>query len=132
MKRLKNAVIVISALFFFYGCAEVLLIGAGAGLGIGSYKYIDGRLSVDYPLEYDRAWNAMNRTLENFQISITSSTSESGKGEIAAVRKDGKKVSIKISDQGNKITNVSVRVGTFGSREEARKIHDEMIAVAGI
>ncbi|MDO8282194.1 MAG: DUF3568 family protein [Thermodesulfovibrionia bacterium] len=39
---------------------------------------------------------------------------------------------IKLSDQGQKVTYISVRVGMFGNREEAERIHDEIAKIAGI
>jgi hypothetical protein len=132
MNKLKKLAALLSVLFFLYGCAEVLILGAGAGLGVASYMYVDGRLAVDYPMSFDRAWNATNRALENSQISISSSMNEFGKGSIEAVRKDGKKVSIKVKDKGNSITMVAVRIGTMGDKTEAQKLHDKIAAAAGI
>lgn len=131
MHRIINLMIVISTLLFLSGCAA-LLVGAGAGLGVGTYKYIDGNLAMEYPLEYNRAWNSTNRALENLQISLSSSTNENGKGVIQAVRKDGKKVTVKLNDRGNGVTTIAVRVGSFGDRLESQNIHDEIVAVAGI
>jgi len=131
MHRIVNLMVVISALLVLSGCAA-LLIGAGAGLGVGTYKYIDGNLAMEYPLEYNRAWNATNRALENLQISLSSSTNENGKGMIEAVRKDGKKVIVKLKDNGNGVTTIAVRVGAFGDRLESQKVHDEIVVVAGI
>jgi uncharacterized lipoprotein len=132
MNRIINLMMLISTILFLYGCAGVLLVGAGAGLGVGTYKYIDGNLAMEYPLEYNRAWNSTNRALENLQISLSSSTNENGKGMIEAVRKDGKKVIVKLKDNGNGVTTIAVRVGTLGDRLEDQKIHDEIVAVAGI
>jgi hypothetical protein len=132
MGKLKQIAILLSLLLFLTGCAEVLLIGAGAGLGVGSYMYVDGRLAVEYPLTYEKAWNASNRALENKQISISESRNEDGEGVIKAVRKDGKTVSVKIKSNDSENTVIAIRVGTLGDRNEARKIPDEITSEAGI
>ena len=132
MNRFKKLILSAGAIFFLYGCAEVLLVGAGAGLGVASYVYIDGRVVVEYPIAYDRAWDATNRTLEKFRISITDSSNEHGRGVIEAVRKDGKKIMIRVKTKGEKTTDVTVRVGIFGDKLEAQKIHSEIVSVAGI
>jgi len=132
MNRLKQLILLISAVFVFYGCAEVLLVGVGAGLGVTSYMYVDGRLAVEYPIEYDRAWNSTRRALDNFKISISRSTNENGVGMFDAVNKDGKKVSVKLVKKGNGITVIAIRVGTLGDRDEAQKLHSEIVAIAGI
>ncbi len=132
MKGIRKLCILLSMLFLLSGCASILLLGAGAGLGVASYMYVDGRLSVEYPLEYSRAWDAANSALESMEISVSSTSNEMGKGSIDAVRKDGKKVSVILKDKGNKITVIAIRVGTFGDRTESQKIHNKIIAIAGI
>lgn len=132
MKRIRNIIVLLSFPFFLGGCAEVLLVGAGASMGVGTYMYVDGSLTVEYPLEYPRAWDTANMALERFQISITESTNDAGKGMIEAVRQDGKKVTVKLRDKGFNITSIGVRVGTFGDRMESQKIHNEIVSIAGI
>jgi hypothetical protein len=107
-------------------------LGIGAGIGVGAYKYVEGSLERQYPLEYTRAWDATNVALENLQISVSSSMDEGVKGTIEAVRKDGKKVNISLKDRGQKVTTIAVRVGTFGDSKDAERIHDEIVSVSGI
>ncbi|MCK5505548.1 MAG: DUF3568 family protein [Thermodesulfovibrionia bacterium] len=132
MTKMRKLAVFICMLSFLYGCAPAVLMGVGAGVGIGTYKYIEGNLAREYPLKYARAWNATNRALENLQISISSSMDEKGRGKIEAVRRDGKKVAITLKDKGMGVTLISVRVGLLGDRLEAEKIHNEMISVSGL
>jgi len=132
MHKIKKIIFLISTLFILYGCAEVLLVGVGAGLGVTSYMYVDGRLAVEYPLDYDSAWNSTRRALDNFQISISHSTNENGLGMFDAVRKDGNKVIVKLAKKGNGITVIAIRVGILGDRDEAQKLHNEIVSIAGI
>ncbi|HBH60619.1 MAG TPA: hypothetical protein DDX85_02515 [Nitrospiraceae bacterium] len=132
MKKFSKIIFLLSTLFILYGCAEILLVGIGAGAGVTSYMYVDGRVAVEYPIDYDRAWNSTRRALDNFQISISSSTNENGVGMFDAVRKDGKKVSVKLVKKVNDITVIAIRVGTLGDKLEAQKLHNEIVAIAGI
>ena len=131
MKRLKNLIILICSVFFLYSCAAVAVIGV-AGVGFGAYKYIEGRLVRAYPLSYSRAWDATNSALENLDISISKSSDEKPKGNINAVRKDGKPVVVSLKDLGQGVTTIAVRVGQFGDRSSAEKVHDEIASVSGI
>lgn len=131
MKKINKFLILLTALSFLYGCAAAL-IGVGAGVGVGAYKYIEGVLSREYPLDYSRAWDATNSALANLQISITTSMDEGLKGTIDAVRKDGKKIDISLKDRGQGVTTISVRVGLLGDRKKAERIHDEIALVSGI
>lgn len=131
MKMFKKLLIAVFTLMFLYGCVAAWL-GIGAGVGIGIYRFIEGRLSRDYPLAYSRAWTATNKALENLQISISNSMDEGNSGQIEAVRRDGQKVVINLDDKGQGVTNISVRVGLVGDRDFAEQIHNEIAAVAGI
>jgi len=131
MKKVSRLLIVLLSLTFLWGC-ELALIGLGAGVGIGTYKFIEGKLDRQYPLEFKKAWDATNTALANLQISISGSLNEGVTGDLEGVRRDGVKVYISLKDMGQKVTYISVRVGTFGDRVEAERIHDEIVSVAGI
>lgn len=131
MKRFKRLTIFICFISFLYGCA-VAWLGVGAGVGIGTYKYIEGNLIGEYPLAYSRAWDATNEALENLKISITNSMNEASHGKIDAVRKDGKKVVITVKDKGLGVSSISVRVGILGDRVLAQKILDEIASLSGV
>ncbi len=131
MKRFTNLVVLVCSLSVLYGCA-VALLGVGAGVGIGAYRYVEGNLVRQYPLSYSRAWDATNSALQNLQISISNSMDEGGKGKIEAVRKDGKKVVIKIKDDGQGVSTISIRVGIIGDRSIGESIHEAIASVAGV
>ena len=131
MKVIKRLLALLSMVFFLSGCAAVLL-GVGAGVGIGTYKFIEGNLIRDYPLAYDRAWDATNTALENLRISVTDSINEGAEGKIESIRKDGKKVVIVIKDKGQGVSNIAIRIGTFGDEQGSTRIHEEIVSVSGI
>lgn len=131
MSKVKNIIVLISMAFYLSGCTAVLL-AVGAGAGIGTYKFFEGNLSREYPLALSRALDATNTALENHQISISNSMNEGTVVKIDAVRKDGLKVSIKLTDRGQGVTRISIRVGLLGDRSAAEKIHDQIAAVSGI
>ena len=131
MGKVQRITALISVMFFLYGCAAVLL-GVGAGVGIGTYKFIEGRLVREYPLRYGKAWDATNNALTNLKISVSNSIDEGGTGKIDAVQKDGTKVGIRIKDMGQGVSSISIRVGMLGDRGMAEIIHDEIASVSGV
>ncbi len=131
MKKILRLMALLLSLNFLWGC-ELFILGAGAGLGIGAYKYIEGSLSREYPLSYGKAWDATNAAMAKLLISVSNSVNEGSKGTIEAVRKDGAQVSINLKDMGQGVTSISVRVGRIGDRQEAERVHDEIAAQAGL
>lgn len=131
MKKSARLMLLVSSLIFFYGCAAVLL-GVGAGVGIGTYKYVEGNLIREYPVAYAKAWDAANGALANLKIGVTSSFRNETKGTIEAVQKDGTKVVLNLKDKGQSVTSISVRVGILGDRKSAEKIHNVIASEAGL
>ncbi|MEF9425737.1 MAG: DUF3568 domain-containing protein [Candidatus Mariimomonas ferrooxydans] len=131
MNKTVRLAALLSAIVFLYGCALALL-GIGAGIGVGAYRYIEGGLERDYSLEYNSAWDATNTALANLSISVSDSVNKGVKGQIEAIRSDGKKIIIKLRDRGQNVTTINIRVGFLGSRKESERIHEEISAVAGL
>jgi hypothetical protein len=57
---------------------------------------------------------------------------EGTQGKIQAVRRDGTKVTVKLTDKGQGVTKISIRVGQLGDKSESETIHDEIASVSGI
>lgn len=130
-KNIIRFVVLLLSIVFLWGC-ELALVGVGAGIGVGTYKYIEGNVTRDYPIAYRKAWEATNTALSNLAITISSSLDEGIKGQIEAVRKDGTAVSIALKDRGHGVTTISIRVGALGVRSDAERIHEEIKTVAGL
>ena len=131
MKKIASLAILIFTFTFSSGCPMVL-VGAGAGAGVGTYLYLEGDLTRVYPVTYSKAWDATNTALKNFNIHVTHSVSDVGKGSIEAVRKDGHKVAIKLADKGNNVTSIRIKVGVFSGKDASQQIHEEIARVLGL
>jgi len=130
MRAIRKMVILLCSLSVLYGCAAALFVGGGIA-ALGGYRWVEGRLSRDYPIAYATAWDVANRALINLDISISNSMDEGNKGRIEAVHRDGKKITVILKDKGVGITNIIVVVGLFSDRETAEKIHDEILLISG-
>jgi hypothetical protein len=131
MKKRTRLMFLLSSLIFFYGCAAVLL-GVGAGVGIGAYKYVEGNLIREYPVAYPKAWDAANASLASLKIGVTNSVNTGVKGTIEAVQKDGSKVVLNLKDKGQNVTSISIRVGILGDRKSAERVHNTIASEAGL
>lgn len=131
MRVIKKMVLLLCTLSVLYGCAAAWFTVGGIA-ALGGYRWVEGRLSRDYPLAYSKAWDVVNRALLNLEISISNSMDEGNRGRIEAVRRDGKKITLILEDKGVGITNIIVVVGLFSDRESAEKVHDEILSIAGV
>jgi len=131
MKKRTRLALLLSSVIFMYGCAAVLL-GVGAGVGIGAYKYVEGNLIREYPVTYTKAWDAANTALANLKTGVTNSVNNGAKGTIEAVQKDGTKVVLNLTDKGQNVTSISVRVGMIGDRKSAEIIHNAIASESGL
>ena len=129
MRAVRKMVVLLCSLSVLYGCAAAWFVGGGIA-ALGGYRWVEGRLSRDYPIAYSTAWDIANRALINLDISISNSMDEGNKGRIEAVRRDGKKITLILKDKGLGITNIIVVVGLFSDRESAEKVHDEIFSLS--
>ncbi len=111
------------ALLVLHGCSTAAMVGTGAGAGLGTYSYIKGELTAEYPYPFDQTWNASLTALDRLEIEVTVQERDAFAGKIRAKRADGKSVVLRIENKGLGVTAVGVRVGTFGNQEASRKIH---------
>jgi hypothetical protein len=116
MKRALSTVVAIaSVLVFSSGCVvPVVLIGAGAAGGVGSYAYINGQVDATVSATYERTWAATISALKELEFPITSQTKDNWQGQIAAKNASGKAVRIKIKKISDSAAEMQIRVGTFG------------------
>lgn len=107
------------------GCAVVLV---GAGVGAGTFAYINGELKRDYEFDYDGTVKASSDALNSLKIPITEKTSDALKTIIKAKRPDGTPVTIKTVKLNQAVTEVSVRTGRVGfwDKDVSLQIHESI------
>ena len=102
------------------GCPFVI----GAGMGVGTYKVIQGDLVRLYRASYDRAWEAAFTTLEEMEMTVVDQEKGEAKGKIQAKRFDESPVRLMIRQKALDVTELCVRVGPVGDREKAELFHE--------
>jgi len=106
--------------FFLAGCAVLV----GAGMGVGTYRIIQGDLSRLYRTSYDQAWDTTLLTLEEMEMTVVSETKGETKGKIEAKRFDGSPVKVVIKSKALDVTQLRVRIGAVGDRAKAEIFHE--------
>jgi hypothetical protein len=99
---------------------------AAAAVGTGAYYYVKGDLKRDYEAPMDKTWDATVKALEALQINVESKQHDALTGVIKGKLADGKSFSLNLKRLGDTLTEVGVRIGTFGDREKAEAIHEKI------
>jgi hypothetical protein len=123
MKHVLYALVGMGLLVACSGCVAAA-VGAGAGAAVGTYSYIKGDLQATYEVSLERLWPPTLAAMRDLRLTIDSERRDALGGVIEAWRVDGTPVTVRLKPEAANVTVVSVRVGTFGSREKSAIIHN--------
>jgi len=105
---------------FLTGCPVLI----GAGMGVGTYRVIQGDLARLYRASYDRAWEAALTTLAEMEMKVVDEEKGETKGKIQAKRFDDSPVRLMIRQKALDVTELRVRVGPVGDQKKAELFHE--------
>lgn len=125
LKRLLMAAVVLPVAFAANGCA-LFLIGAGAAIGAGTVAYVGGELKAADEVRMDRAWSASLDAMEQLEFKVTKSQKDALAGEIIARRADDTRIIIRLKKQTDQVTEIRIRVGTWGDETLSRLIYEKI------
>lgn len=107
------------------GCEALIIGGAAAGTGTGTYFYINGGLQSDYRYSYDVVWAACEKTMAEMRALSVQPLKEIGQGQINAIIND-EKVRFDVKYKERNVTTVTVRVGVLGNKTSSQLLHDKI------
>lgn len=107
------------------GCALVLL-GAGGAAGAGTVAYIGGELKASEQIALDRAWSGTQAAMDSLGFTVTSKEKDAISGELIARGASDKKITVKLKKQTDEVTEIRIRIGTFGDESMSRQILEEI------
>ena len=97
---------------------------AAAAAGTGAYFYVKGDLKRNYEAPMDKTWDAAIKTVEEMKLTVESQQHDALSGVIKGKMADEKGFEINLKRVGENLTEVGVRIGTFGDREKSEAIHN--------
>jgi len=115
-------IVAILALLSF-GCAAVLIGGAA---GAGAIAYSKGELKSTEKGSIDEVWDATVEATRTLNLTEISQDRDGIEGKIIARAADDDKVEIELEEKPNQLTEVKIRIGTFGDEDESRMILEEI------
>jgi hypothetical protein len=117
-------------IFLLYGCVPLIVGGAAAGAGAGTYFYINGELKTDYQASFNEVWKACEKTVASMHGTDVVPEKEIARGTISAVIND-EKVKFDVSYKSKNVTTVAIRVGLIGDRLSSQLLHDKVADYLG-
>jgi hypothetical protein len=103
------------------GCA-VFLVGGGAAIGGGSVAYVTGELKATEEAPLAKVWDATDKAMKELEFKPTLQQKDAVSARIVARTAADKKVEVNLARVTDKLTEVRVRVGTFGDESLSRLI----------
>ncbi len=122
-----TGLIMIVLLGFTGGCAA-LLIGGGAAVGAGTVAYVRGELKATDEVSLDTAWNAAEDAMKDLQFIVVDQHKDALQAKLKARTATDRRVVILLKKQGERLTDIRIRVGTFGDQSLSRLILDKIKA----
>ena len=111
-------------LFLNTGCIMLGLAAAGAAGG-GYMAYNKGDLEILEPVAYDDAFNAVDATVQDLGMALQKREKKPLVGVVRAKSHYGK-VIYSLENAGEKMTQIRIRVGTFGDQAVQRQIYAKL------
>ena len=110
MNRL-SAILIFAVFFLVTGCAAVII---GAGVGVGTYAYVDGALKRSYPANYTKTYQVCLGVLSDLSQPVKHESTDGHQTTIETERSDGTPMTIRVIIQKPEWTEVSIRTGFTG------------------
>jgi len=120
----KNVVLILMLGLSFLvssGCPPPVFLLGGA-TGAGTVAYVGGELKTVQDVSLNKAWNATQKAMKDLGFTITSKEKDAFNGQLTSKGVANKIIKIKLKRESNRLTEIRIRVGTFGDKSVSLKI----------
>jgi len=118
MKRIR-VLLILPFFLLLSGCAAAVIAG-------GAYGWLDGVLQQEYDKSINQTYRAAERALAALEINVQESSHDQLGGKLHGETADGSRVAVEMESLGRSRTQVRVKVGVFGNKNESQRIHEEI------
>ena len=129
MRGLRNVVIavLISGLMLqMTGCAALLIGGAAAGATAAGIMYHEGELRAEIEAPPPAVIKATERAFRDLIWTKESAQSSATDGQATARTATGKEVLVKVNRKTENMSQIGIRIGTFGDENLSRLLYDRI------
>lgn len=107
------------------GCAPVIIAAAGIA-GASAIVWHRGWLEQTLPTPHERVYRAARHALDDLDIVLESETLEADRGVLDGYDAESRRVMVKTLSQGEKSTQVRIRVGLWGDQARSVEILEQL------
>ncbi len=124
MKKQKLMILVLLAAcpFILTGCLAAAAVGGAAAAGAGTVAYIKGELKATEEATLNKTWQATVAAIDGLQFLVVNKIKDNVSAELEAKTADNKTVKIQLKRVTDNLTDISIRIGTFGDESLSRYI----------
>jgi hypothetical protein len=124
MKKQKLLILVLLAAcpFILTGCLAAAAVGGAAAAGAGTVAYIKGELKATEEATLNKTWEATVAAIDELQFLVVNKIKDNVSAELEAKTADNKTVKIQLKRVTDNLTDISIRIGTFGDESLSRYI----------
>lgn len=122
MRKLLLAILLIGTTLSGQGCM-IAAVGLGAA---GTIAYVRGDLEAAESEPIDVVYEAALKALKDLELHATSKSKDRLAAEITTHDAQDKTIKIKLKASTGKTTQLSIRVGVFGSETKSRLIYEKI------
>lgn len=118
----KKWVMLIGIVCLALNASGCFLLLAGAAGGAGTAVWLNGKLTQEASVPFDKALQASRSGLSSMNLKTTKETVKEDIAQLMSNYTDGKTVWVDIHRVSDKASRIEVRVGATGDKDAARKI----------
>lgn len=104
------------------GCA--LLVGGAAGAG--TVAYLKGELKTNEDVPINKLFNATQAALKEMGYTVKKFEKAALSAKFVALTADDKTININLKKRNDYLTEISIRIGTFGDESLSKQILEEI------
>ena len=129
-RRLQLVALLCCFLIGLSGCSRkwAVIGAAAAAVGTSAYFYVKGDLKRNYEAPIDKTFQAAVQSVKDLELTIDSKKSDAFNGVITGKMVSGKSFTINVKRLEDNLTEVGVRIGTFGDRTRSEAFHDRILS----
>ncbi len=101
-------------------------VGVGAAAGAGTIAYLKGELKALEDANIDRVWRATEGAVNELNFIVTNKVKDAVSAKLDALTADNKNVHITLKRKTDSLTEITIRIGTFGNEELSRLILEKI------